>query len=445
MSCYTIISAGPVPASINFELDLAYGASTVSPPLLYDGSATWGATVYSLEGENISTHRIKADGFRLEGDGNRIEIATKPFELNAAGRTEMRSILSAVLDVADQLRDGCAAAHPARLGFPPSVGEPQYFAPAWLEPAAACVFPLGLSGKDPYYRNNCGVWAAPQATFSLPLAKIDDLVTRIQKSEGLGVAGRAWSGPSGWRQGVRSVALYEAQRFVNASRLGHLRAKTVLSDGTVVTDKNFTPAVQGLLILMVSYLRTGGLPYVTGVDYEVFPKAYLPLNSKTPFRLLYDDLSDAEKAVFSELYGGSGARTNLWRLADPTATASAGSTKLFPPRTHLKQLEFFTTEPTWDEFVELTMTNTPLLRTVPASKVKKGEDVGCEVLFAPLSRIMPYEVGSLRLTVEMRRLGFNWVPAHPFTDKKGTRRPGWKDMVEALYRLALDLNGVALP
>jgi V8-like Glu-specific endopeptidase len=77
--CYQIVSSttGNLPA-INFEFDMNYGASTVRPPLEQPDHDT----VYSLEGKKITTHRIKQEGFRLEGDGNRIEIGTKHFELS---------------------------------------------------------------------------------------------------------------------------------------------------------------------------------------------------------------------------------------------------------------------------------------------------------------------------------------------------------------------------
>jgi hypothetical protein len=96
--------------------------------------------------------------------------------------------------------------------------------------------------------------------------------------------------------------------------------------------------------------------------------------------------------------------------------------------------------PTWDGFVALTVTNAPLLRNnMCVGAEKKGEDVGCEVLFAPLSRIIPYEPGSRRVTVEMRRLGFNWVLSDGY-EKDGVKHPGWSEMTQALFQMALDLN-----
>ena len=444
-SCYQILSgaSGAFPA-IGFELDLNYGASKVSPPLK-QGDAGFDAAVYGLEGKNITTHRMSADGFRLEGDGNRIEIATKPFEMSAVGRAEMKKTVKDVLALASDLIDQCSKAKAdTALGFPAEVGAPRYFKPSYLESVVKCVFPLALNPKKSYYGVGCAMGASPQATFTLPLARVDALVTLIKNSEGKKVAGRALSGPSGWRQGKRSKALYDAQEAVKKSRDHHIKAKTKLSNGDVVTQANFTPTLQGLLILMVSYLRTSELTYDHTPngdwDYEEFAKAYLPLNVKNPFRLLFKDLTADEKRVFKELYDSP--RVNLWRLAKDSATPTDKDNQLFPVRVEGHQKGWFSTAPTWDEFVEKTVTDTPFKRT-ESGPMKKGEDVGCEVLFAPLSRILPYESGSRRVTVEMRRLGFNWVLSHGF-EKDGVKHPGWAEMTGMLFDMALELNKPAV-
>lgn len=90
--------------------------------------------------------------------------------------------------------------------------------------------------------------------------------------------------------------------------------------------------------------------------------------------------------------------------------------------------------------MEKTVADTPLLRNeFCPGKEKKGEDVGCEVLFAPLSRVLPYERGSRRVMVEMRPLGFNWVLSHGY-ESKGVQHPGWAEMTETLFDLALAVN-----
>ena len=445
--CY-VISTGrfgpPGPSSIRFEFDLSYGASTVSPPLRPTpcrADPAWCRSVYGLEGLNITNHRLKRDHFRVEGDGNRLEIATERFPLSDAGRIQMRAVMSDVMNFAADIRSRCKATKPAvSLAYPSSVGAPRFFTAPYLEPGVACLFPLSLSPRQPYYRQTYGVAASPQATFSLPLASLDALVSRIKHSERNNVAGAAWSGPDGERQGDRSVALYEAQDAVNRSRTYHLSRQTVLSDGTAVSSSNYSATLQGLLILLVSYLRAGEVRY-DGRDWEVFAKAYLPLNVKNPFRLLFKDLTPAEKRVFHELYDSP--RTNLWSLVRTGAGPGDGGRCLFPSKVGTHQLKWFTVVPTWNDLVEKTITNSPLTRSVaphPPGSQKKGEEFGCEVLFAPLSHIVPYEVGSRRVTVEMRRLGFNWVFASGYVSKSGTPHPGWRDMTNALFDMALELN-----
>jgi len=431
-------------AGIGFEFDLNYGASTVSPPLKPDRTdPAWSASVYSLEGKNITTHRMSTHSFRLEGDGNRIEIATKRFELTPAGKREMKKITKDVLVLVNDLKDQCRRAKAdTSLGFPSNIGAPHWFKPGYLEPGVECIFPLALNPRKSYYGNGCAVGASPQATLEIPLASVDRLVTSIKKSEGKKVAGRALSGPSGYRQGKRSKALYDAQEAVNKSRNYHLKAKTRLSTGDMVNEANFTSTLQGLLILMVSYLRTSLLTYDHTPDgdwdYEVFAKAYLPLNVKNPFRLLFEDLTSDEKQVFKELYDSP--RINIWRLAKDSATSADKDNQLFPARVKGHQECWFTMAPTWDEFVDKTITNTPLLRTeFCPGKEKKGEDIGCEVLFAPLSRILPHEAGSRRVTIEMRRLGFSWVLSHGY-EKDGVEHPGWAEMTEMLFDMAFELN-----
>jgi hypothetical protein len=432
------------PPTIGFEFDLNYGASTEDPPRQPD-DPRYVRMLETLDGANVTAHRTnahkhrKADGFRLEGDGNRIEIATKPFPLNPAGRREMQEVIGKVLELVSDLQTGCNAAPPAtRLGYPAKVGAPRCFRPPEPERGIACFFPLSLNPRtDPYFASGCVVAASPQATLQLPLASIDGFVTAIKASEQKWVAGRALSGPKGKRQGVRSVALYEARDAVTRSRDAHLKARTRLADGTTVSEKNFTPTLQGLLILLVSYLKSGELKYNTD-DYEPYAKGYLPLNVKNPFRLLYADLTADERRVFTELYDRP--RTRLWQLAKPGASASDGSTKLFPPRTHRHQGYWFADLPTWDDLIVKTIGNKPLLRNDYSTGMdKKGEDIGCEVLFAPLSRILPYETGSRRVTVEMRRLGHNYVFANPF-DRRGVHHPGWVEMTETLFDLAAKMN-----
>lgn len=435
--CFTVSAASVVP-SIGFEFDLSYGASTVAPPLNRAAVPDdWNRSVYALEGKTLTTHRRDVHGFRLEGDGNRMELATRPFELTDAGLADMESVMARVMAFVDRLNADCVGARPDRsLGYPAKIGVPRWFTPSDLAPGVACVFPLGFDARvQPYYRDNCSVAASPQATLTLPLARIDELVNRIRTSERLKVPGRSWSGPSTDRQGDRSQALYDAQTAVNASRKTHL-GKTKLRDGTLVSEANYSATLQGLLILLVSYLRSGELKY-SSRDWEEFAKGYLPLNVKNPFRLLYADLTPTEKQVFRELY--TGPRTKLWSLAKRGATLNDGATALFPAASHGHQGRYFASLPTWNDLVDHMLANHPHLRTGDGPVCKSKERKGCEVLIAPCSKIIPYETGSRRVTVEMRRIGFNWVFAHSGTHA-GVRQPGWVGMTRLLFDLARELN-----
>lgn len=434
VACRAVSKSTKGPPTIGFEFDLNYGASTVAPPLS-KLDTSFGSSVYVLDGKKLSPHRTPVDGFRLEGDGNRIEIATKPFELTDAGLSELRNVMASILKLVDDMAAKCRASNASDLGYPATVGKPRWVDPGWLQGGAKCVVPLGMSRRKPYFRETCHVAASPQATLAIPLAGIDRLVNEIRRSEDKKVPGVALSGPRGFRAGVRSEALYHAQRSVNASRARHLRAGKA-PDGTVVNRNTFSPTLQGLLILMVSYLRTSEITY-SADDYEKFAKAYLPLNVKHPFRLLFADLTADEKAVFRALYDSP--RSNLFALAKDggTATASDGGRMLFPARVSGHQGCYFSSVPTWNDFVDRTVKNNPLTRTKACPGVgKKGEGLGCEVLFAPLSSIVPYELGSRRVIVEMRRLGFNWVVANRIKGK----RPGWTGMTTSIFKLARRLQ-----
>ena len=148
--------------------------------------------------------------------------------------------------------------------------------------------------------------------------------------------------------------------------------------------------------------------------------------------MLYKDLTEGEKRVFKDLYyvPNLGIKRLLWRLAKKNAKEDDKDNQLFPLKVKSHQEFWFPRAPTWGEFLEKTVKNIPLLREVDNDRGKsKGEFVGCEVLWGPLSKNIPYEPGSRRVTVEMRRLGFDWV-----------RSESWKNLTIRLFNLAMDLN-----
>lgn len=416
-----------VPPAIGFEFDLNIGATDeMLPPESPD---------YSLEGKKITKHKKTVDGFRCKGDGNRIEIGTAPFELTQTGQQEMKRVMKNIMDLIAEIKNECKRTNADySLGYNKKIGAPVYFEPPKKHARVNWIFPLSFYPKrNSYYSQSCNVGASPQATLTLPLAKIDQFVTVIRKSERYGWSpGKALSGPNRARQGTRSQALYQARRMVNQSRNWHIKHQTKLSNGDIVSSENFSPTLQGLMILMVSYLRTSELKYNPRRDYEIFAKAYLPLNVKNPFRLLFADLTSAEKQTFKDLYNDPKAGVNrmIWRLAKRNPKKSDEDKQLFPSKVEGHQKNWFHHAPTWGEFIEKTVSNTPLLREVGNYVDKeKGEHLGCEVLWAPLSKNVPYEPNSRRVTVEMRRLGFDWVSSNR-----------WLSMTMRLFQIAEKLN-----
>ena len=157
-------------------------------------------------------------------------------------------------------------------------------------------------------------------------------------------------------------------------------------------------------------------------DYEGFAKAYLPINVKTPFRLLFKDpiMSDAERKVFLGLYGNVAVRDNLFALAEKDSAKRLGSNMLFPEgpngtvRSH--QEIFFFHAPTWDEFVDKTIKDDPLKVERVNTIRKKKHAQGDEVLFTPLITMIPQaSIGTL-VPLELRRMGFAWLNVSEWTD-----------------------------
>ena len=420
------------PATIGFEFDVNYGASFDAVPP---------AAVTQIECATITTHTTSADGFRLKGDGPRIEIATKPFTVDAAGKKEMLRVMGAVVKLTGEFTKAVKAAplHPGTTGYPEAIGRPKAIQHPSLDSKIKWIFPIGAgsSKANPYYRSSGALGAAAQVTLALPLAKVADLVAEIKQSEGRNKEDFQLSGPSGYRQGLRSEALYQARQRVMASRRYHLRYKTVLPNGSKVTESNYTKDLEGLLILMVSYLVSGELKYkdresdgtCKSCDYEPFAKAYLPLNVKHHFRELLHDLSAAEKAVFQGLYFDGVKQFNIFKLAKKDADVTfAKSARLFPARV-TDWMFYFKKAPTWYEFVEMTAGNTALLRNVTPVEPCPKHAVGDETSFAPLTRSIPYVAGSKRVIVEMRRLGmrfiYNWE---------------WEKLSLSMFKLAQKLN-----
>ncbi|MGH8573743.1 MAG: hypothetical protein ACREX8_14390, partial [Gammaproteobacteria bacterium] len=145
---------------------------------------------------------------------------------------------------------------------------------------------------------------------------------------------------------------------------------------------------------------------------EAYAKGSLPLNVKTPFWQVFKyALSDREKMIFRELYGNAAKRGELYKLAKPGADASAGSKRLFPHYTHVKDIDRFHLSPlTWDVFIDHLLSGLPWRVTKANSVPRKNHKLGDEILIAPLSGKIDYALTDPLIAIELRRIGFDHVP-----------------------------------
>ncbi|MET0986060.1 MAG: hypothetical protein ABW034_11715 [Steroidobacteraceae bacterium] len=426
----------PPPPTIGFEFDLNYGIDRQVLAALAVDHATWPQEHVAVTDHNDAPGK---DGFKVKLDGPRYELATEPFEIWKSGKARWGTVLKDMRAFTTKMNTKCGNAKADKsvtITLPSGnakVGHPRHFTLGEGPFASIPILPLGETKTA--FRESCGVAGVPQATITIPMARVDDLVSEVKTSEPQRPndrrPGQSLSGYWRHRQGLRSQALYDAQSAVNKSRNEHIRRKTRIDATTIVTDRNFTKTLQGFMILLVSYLRTSQLKYdfvppkpnqSKSWDYEGFAKAYLPINVKTPFRLLFKDpiMSDAERKVFLELYGNPAVRDNLFALAEKDSTKRSGTNMLFPEgpngsvRSH--QEVFFNHAPTWDEFVDKTIKDDPLKVEKVNTIKKKKHALGDEVLFAPLITMIPQaSIGTL-VPLELRRMGFAWLNVGEWTD-----------------------------
>ncbi len=362
--------------TVGFEFDVHYG---LIPDLLPVGvSMPPDKTI-------MSTHSKLAEGFEVQLDGRRLEINTKPFESTPDGKKELRETAKRINTFAAELNLGCRNASEVHVAGIYGSARPFLHTRMNLRIAK-----LPVRGRF----TNCSVWAAPQATLTVRLSKIAELVERIKASEGKG-AGVALTGGSGSRMGLQSEAIYRAHREVKRAR----RVSTFSAD------------LEGFLILLASYLWTSELPYrfptpdapaKPGEDYEPFGKAYLPVNVKTPLSQVFGSLLNAgDQQVFRDRFADGAARVNLFRLARPSGATLADGNRLFlptgpmdggKPTVHEQQKTAFGVAPTWNDVVEHTLDPT-----------HRGWG---DRLLVPLSTPLDVNKTRPRVLLELRRVGF---------------------------------------
>ena len=397
------------PATIGFEFDLNVG---LSRPVFTARAADMPAgSVFPPEHQEVTTHvgRDKADkvvdGFKVTRDGPRIEIATVPIAID--DNASFTAVLKNVVGFARELEAARKKVGADRAISVTGVsGHPVRF----VHPRTAIAkLPLVIAARGSSARSawpvDTDVWAAPQATITILLERVGDLVDAIAKSAKLG-RGAALTGGPRQRLGVRSDIVVAAKRRVLADRARKLG--TALSDKSKVTAADYTDRLAGLLILMTSYMLCGEM--LDSNDYELFAKSYLPINVKAPFWQLFKlALSDRERLVFRELYVTK--PESFYTLAKDGATAADAGKELFPPQVRGPDLDrFHAKRLTWGMLLDCTVKEKPLLVTKDNTVAKKKHAKGDEVLFAPLSSMIPFDRTTPRVALELRRIGF---AAHP--------------------------------
>jgi hypothetical protein len=380
--------------TVGFEFDVHYGPIPALPD--------------SRIGDVLSSHTHGTDGFIVKLDGPRLEVNTRPFETTDAGKKEIKETATRISTFTEELGRGCRNA---------TVSSPAEFPGARPFTHPKVTVPIGklpIGGKF----TNCSVWAAPQATLTIPLRRVATLVERIRASEGDG-PGVALTGGSSLRMGLRSEALYRAFREVKKAR----RAAA------------FSDDLEGFLILFASYLWTSELPYRFPApgerikplfhDYEQIGKAYLPVNVKNPFHQVFSTLlSDDDQKAFRSRFADGSARANLFKLARPGATVSDGTRKFLPPgRTvsgvpevvHDFQKNEFGFVPSWDDLVEHTLDRT-----------HRGMN---DRLWVTHSSPKDISATRPRVLLELRRAGF-----------KPVDRSRWGPFMLRVHKLTAELN-----
>ena len=253
------VTLPPAP-TIGFEFDLNYGIDREVLSALAVAPATWPQEHVAVTDHDDAPGK---DGFKVKRDGPRYEMATEPFEIWTNGKARWTKVLKDMKALTTKLSTKCGNAKAdtsVTIALPngnTKAGHPRHFQLGEGPFAPIPILPLGETTTA--FRRTCSVAGVPQATITIPLARVDDLVSEIKKSEPQNPndkrPGQSLSGYWRHRQGLRSQALYDAQSAVNKSRNEHIRKKTRVDATTVVTDKNFTKTLQGFMILIVSYLR----------------------------------------------------------------------------------------------------------------------------------------------------------------------------------------------
>lgn len=422
------VGGGLASPTLGFEFDLNFGfelevaeAKGLRPPAGFD---------WPSEGLKVTDHEWKdgvgnfKDAFVVTMDAVRMEIATVPFHVD--NEAEFKTVVSSVAKFGQELihakkvfERGLKVAsfrgHPITLEHPRTVvnkvevdahGVVNF--PGDREHASYqhAPVPLVVHRVSGAYPESTALRSAPQATVTLPLAEFGKLVWEIHQTKG-GAPGEAFTGRESDRLGLRDDLAWLALKRAVADRKRKLGS--MLSDGTKVTELDYSRAVTAVVTILLIYMLTSIKRDERDAERESFAKGSLPLNVKTPLWQIHRfALTAREKFVLHELYTDKPKRPNLYALAS-SKSRNDGRTKLFPDYTHMDVLRFRSAVPTWDSLIDALVKEQPVIVTVENQIPKKGHRKGDEILIAPLSSKIDWAKTKPRIAVEMRRLGFAWV------------------------------------
>jgi len=440
--------------TLGFEFDLNFGfeeeittAKGLTPP------AGWN---WPSEGLRVTDHVQKTaagdwkDAIHITMDAVRMEIATAPIHIH--DDSEFDLVVKQVTTFGQELvkapktRESAVTVlatsgsafkgHPTTFTHPRTVvnkptldahGNVAFPGDAEQATYTRATVPLVVHRVSGGYPTDTAFWASPQATLTLPLAEFGSLIWQIHTTAG-NAPGVAFTGRSGDRLGLRDDLAWTALTRAVADRKKRLGTK--LSDGSVVSDADFTRAITSLVTMLVMYMLTSVMKDPRDEKREGFAKGSLPLNVKTPFWQIHKfALTDRERFVFKELYGKPASRPTLYGLAKGGATAADGATRLFPDYTHGDVTRFFTVAPTWTRLLEAVVDEKPMIVDIENDLPKKKHRKGDEILIAPLSSKISWDKTKPLIAVEMRRIGF--APVH---------FARWTGLMKGLRQLAKKVN-----
>ena len=377
---------------VMFEFDVHYGFRNIVDEKIGQ----------SVPFDRLTKHDKTHDFFNVKRDIDRLEIGSERFTLDSQGLENIAQVKRNIAVFADQLEKGCTSAKERRdIKIADVVGHPRLFPlpHARSSTSSLLVHKLHLNNTFP---SNCLVWASPQAHITIPLARVGQLIDEIRASIGR-PSGKALTGGSGLRMGMRSDHLYRAKIGVESLRRAMLTWNHKLSNGVLVDHSTFSDQLTGFLMLQASYLWV--IKLWQRNDTEFFGKGHHPINVKTPFPEIFSKmLTPTEQLIYKELFAGETIRYRMFGLLEDFPTLAHGSQKLFPPPVGSSL--------TWDDLLNWTLGLRSRISGLPG-----GGKVWAASETFPL------------VALELRRVGFRPMDANH-----------WETFIDTIVDLTKRLN-----